>query len=58
MQEQQEAMYRIVFYSVTSDRSGLVVEKGPMHPSKEIALQWVAYFEKLGYQAHMKVEQV
>lgn len=51
-------MYRIVFISICPYSQGVVTEKGPIHPSKEVAESWLHYFSWLGHAAQMKIERL
>jgi hypothetical protein len=51
-------MYRIVFISLCPHRKRLVIERGPMHPNKDVVERWLDYFMSLGHTARMQIERV
>jgi hypothetical protein len=51
-------MYRIVFISLCPQKKRLVIERGPMHPQKDVVEKWLGYFASLGHSARMQIEQV
>lgn len=51
-------MYRIVFISLCPHKKRLVIERGPMHPKKDVVEKWLDYFVSRGHAARMQIERV